>query len=110
VLSPGRELLTTYEQGNDGFWDAIRMNLAQYCYVQTLDKKSKVGHHVCVWACTGIASSTPPQATTVGWTECEAKQVPKHVLFVPVHNSVDCFVLLLPSPVASFQGLAALEK
>jgi hypothetical protein len=44
VRCPGRELLTTYEQGNDGFWDAIRMNLAQFCYVQSLAKKSKVGH------------------------------------------------------------------
>lgn len=42
VARPGQELYTTYEKLSNGFWDAIRGNLAQYCFVDTLSKRADV--------------------------------------------------------------------
>lgn len=48
MLVPGRELLTTYEENNNGFFDAMTTNIRQHCYVQTLAAKSEVGNHLCI--------------------------------------------------------------
>lgn len=43
VIVAGMELYTTYEKGSKGFWGAIQTNLAQACYVDSLENRAQVG-------------------------------------------------------------------
>jgi hypothetical protein len=48
-------LYTTYEETANGFWDAMRVNLAQACFVDTMDKRAKVCRGLNALHCLGYA-------------------------------------------------------